>query len=99
MLTIFLFDFSYRVYLDKNVSLQLNKGRKVSGTLRGYDQFMNLVLGNAIEETSGNQKNNVGIVVVRGNSILQVSGPTLCIFHDVILISYSIVVGIARLKT
>eukprot|EP01040_Poterioochromonas_malhamensis_P004083 gene4083-4367_t len=59
-------------YLDKTISLQLNKGRKVSGTLRGYDQFMNLVLGNAIEEVSqGNQVKNIGMVVIRGNSVLQ----------------------------
>lgn len=53
-----------RDYLDKTISLQLNKGRKVSGTLRGYDQFMNLVLGNAVEEISqGNQVKNIGMVV------------------------------------
>jgi LSM domain len=34
-----------RSYLDRTVSLQLNKNRKVVGTLRGYDQFMNVVLG------------------------------------------------------
>eukprot|EP01039_Chlorochromonas_danica_P002814 gene2816-3068_t len=58
-------------YLDKTVALHLNKNRKVTGTLRGYDQFMNLVLGNAIEEASNNQRNNIGMVVVRGNSIVQ----------------------------
>ncbi len=51
-----------RAYLDKTVALQLNKGRKVSGTLRGYDQFMNLVLGDAVEEAN-NIRNNIGIVV------------------------------------
>ncbi len=48
--------------MDKTVALQLNKGRKVSGTLRGYDQFMNLVLGDAVEEAN-NIRNNIGIVV------------------------------------
>lgn len=42
---------SYRGYLDKSVSLQLNKGRRVTGTLRGFDQFMNIVLGDAVDET------------------------------------------------
>lgn len=61
----------FRAYLDKTISLQLNKGRKVTGTLRGYDQFMNIVLGDAVEEKV-NQKNNLGVIVIRGNSILQV---------------------------
>lgn len=65
----------HRSYLDKQVTLSLNKNRKVTGTLRGYDQFMNIVLGEAVEEVSvaGGSKaeNNIGMVVVRGNSILQ----------------------------
>lgn len=44
------------------MSLQLNKGRKVTGVLRGYDQFMNIVLDGAIEEI-GSTTNNIGMVV------------------------------------
>ena len=55
-------DFVNRSYLDKKISLHLNKGRKVVGTLRGYDQFMNIVLGDATEESNGND-NNIGMVV------------------------------------
>lgn len=54
--------FKIRSYLDKRISLHLNKGRKVIGTLRGYDQFMNIVLGDAIEESNGND-NIIGMVV------------------------------------
>lgn len=57
-------------YLDKEVALQLNKGRKVIGTLRGFDPFMNLAVGNAVEEVN-NQRTNIGLVVIRGSSILQ----------------------------
>lgn len=52
-----------RSYLDKRISLHLNKGRKVVGTLRGYDQFMNIVLGDATEEKSGNDSIDIGMVV------------------------------------
>lgn len=52
-----------RSYLDKSVSLQLNKGRKVSGILRGYDQFMNIVLDATVEDLGGNKSNNIGMVV------------------------------------
>jgi len=60
-----------RSYLEKTISLHLNKNRKVSGTLRGYDQFMNIVLGDAFEETKDKDSNPIGSVVIRGNSILQ----------------------------
>eukprot|EP00596_Hydrurales_sp_CCMP1899_P004927 CAMPEP_0119041728 /NCGR_PEP_ID=MMETSP1177-20130426/13239_1 /TAXON_ID=2985 /ORGANISM="Ochromonas sp, Strain CCMP1899" /LENGTH=73 /DNA_ID=CAMNT_0007007987 /DNA_START=77 /DNA_END=298 /DNA_ORIENTATION=- len=58
-------------YLDKTISLHLNKGRRVKGTLRGYDQFMNIVLGDAVEEVTGVADGKIGMVVVRGNSIVQ----------------------------
>jgi small nuclear ribonucleoprotein G len=59
-----------RSYLDKNISLHLNKGRKVSGTLRGYDQFMNIVLGDALEEVSTNENKPIGMVVCISNIFL-----------------------------
>lgn len=61
-----------RAYLDRTISLSLNKNRKVVGTLRGYDQFMNVVLENAIDKTPSNaSEENVGTLVIRGNNILQ----------------------------
>ena len=62
-LTYALFSSPPRSYLDKRISLHLNKGRKVVGTLRGYDQFMNIVLGDATEEKSGNDSIDIGMVV------------------------------------
>lgn len=68
----------FRIYLDKPVCVHLNKNRKVTGTLRGYDQFMNIVLDGAEEDTSSSatttasmDKNDMGMVVIRGNSIVQ----------------------------
>eukprot|EP01033_Poteriospumella_lacustris_P001585 gene1586-1150_t len=59
-------------YLEKTIQLQLNKGRKVQGTLLGYDQFMNVVLSNAVEEEKATGRANpIGMVTIRGNSILQ----------------------------
>lgn len=49
--------------MDKTISLHLNKGRKVSGTLRGYDQFMNIVLDEAVDETPGITSGGIGMVV------------------------------------
>jgi small nuclear ribonucleoprotein G len=45
-----------------NSSVKLNANRVVVGTLRGFDQFMNLVVDNTIE-VNGNEKNEIGMVV------------------------------------
>lgn len=49
--------------MDKKMSLKLNGGRAVSGILRGFDPFMNLVLDETVEECKDGQKNNIGMVV------------------------------------
>ncbi|KAL6496327.1 hypothetical protein OROGR_029585 [Orobanche gracilis] len=65
-------------YMDKKLqslssmlSLKLNANRLVIGTLRGFDQFMNLVIDNTVEVT-GNEKTDIGMVVIRGNSVVTV---------------------------
>ncbi|CAG8513472.1 7066_t:CDS:2 [Rhizophagus irregularis] len=50
-------------YMEKRLFIQLNGGRKVTGILRGYDPFMNLVLDDTVEEVSSSEKHNVGMVV------------------------------------
>ncbi|KAJ3332824.1 hypothetical protein HDU76_012947 [Blyttiomyces sp. JEL0837] len=57
-------------YMDKRLYLQLNGNRKVTGILRGFDPFMNIVLEDAIEEVSPSEKTNIGMIVIRGNSIV-----------------------------
>lgn len=56
-------------YMDKRLSLRLNGARVVTGVLRGFDPFMNLVIDDAVEETKTGEKNNIGMVVIRGNSV------------------------------
>ncbi|KAK2163674.1 hypothetical protein LSH36_75g04027 [Paralvinella palmiformis] len=57
-------------YMDKKLQLRLNGSRIVAGVLRGFDPFMNIVIDEAIEETKTGQKNSIGMVVIRGNSIV-----------------------------
>ena len=57
-------------YMDKALAVKVNGNRKVSGVLRGYDQFLNLVLEAAIEDFDGEEV-PIGMVVLRGNSIIQ----------------------------
>jgi len=59
-------------FVDKRLALRLNKNRRVSGVLRGYDQFMNVVIDNCVEEISAQEKNELGMVVIRGNSIVMI---------------------------
>ncbi|KAF4343208.1 small nuclear ribonucleo G [Fusarium beomiforme] len=57
-------------YLDKRLFVQLNGSRKVIGILRGYDVFLNIVLDEAVEEKEGGEKQRIGMVVIRGNSVV-----------------------------
>ncbi|KAL3338248.1 hypothetical protein AABB24_030409, partial [Solanum stoloniferum] len=58
-------------YMDKQLQIKLNANRQVVGTLRGFDQFMNLVIDNTVE-VNGNDKNEIGMVVIRGNSVVTI---------------------------
>lgn len=51
--------------MDKRMMLKLNGGRAVTGILRGFDPFMNVVLDDTVEECKDNTKNNIGMVVSR----------------------------------
>lgn len=50
-------------FLDKRLNLKLNGNRSVSGTLRGFDVFMNVVLDDATEDVSPTEKARLGMVV------------------------------------
>jgi small nuclear ribonucleoprotein G len=62
--------------MDLRVDLRLNAGRHVAGVLKGYDQFLNIVLDNAIEIRDGKngpgseEKRELGTIVIRGNSVV-----------------------------
>ena len=53
--------------------MKINGNRLVTGTLRGYDPFMNLVIDDAVEQLKGsNTQNPIGMVVIRGNSVVMI---------------------------
>ncbi|KAF7717154.1 Uncharacterized protein PECH_004002 [Penicillium ucsense] len=64
-------------YMDKEVQVKFNGGREVTGTLKGYDQLMNLVLDDVKEtmrDDAGNQTTrSLGLIVARGTLIVLIS--------------------------
>jgi small nuclear ribonucleoprotein G len=49
--------------MDRRIYLHVQGGRAVSGVLRGFDIFLNLVLDQASEELGGGQKKPCGMIV------------------------------------
>ncbi len=71
-MALIIFYYTYIIrYLDKKLLLRLNAGRVIIGTLRGYDQFMNLVLENAAEMKGSESIPIPSMCVVRGCSVVQ----------------------------
>lgn len=49
--------------MDRRLYLHLQGGRELSGVLRGFDMFLNLVMDNAFEELGGGVRKPCGMVV------------------------------------
>ncbi|CCF35428.1 LSM domain-containing protein [Colletotrichum higginsianum] len=64
-------------YMDKQITVKFNGGREVTGTLKGYDALMNLVLDEVQEvmrDEEGNETTrSLGLVVARGTLLVLVS--------------------------
>lgn len=64
-------------YMDKEITVKFNGGREVTGTLKGYDALMNLVL-DEVQETLRDEDGNestrsLGLVVARGTLLVVIS--------------------------
>lgn len=42
-------------YMDKKLQLKLNGGRTITGILRGFDPFMNLVIDETVENVKSGE--------------------------------------------
>ncbi|KAI4180529.1 MAG: hypothetical protein LQ348_005182 [Seirophora lacunosa] len=64
-------------YMDKEITVKFNGGREVVGTLKGYDQLMNLVLDDVKEtlrDDAGNETTRpLGLIVARGTLLVLIS--------------------------
>ncbi len=58
--------------LNKKINLLLKDGRQLTGTLTGFDDYMNMVL-NDTEESYNEEKKRLGMVVLRGNNVVSIA--------------------------
>lgn len=60
--------------LDKRVSLLLKDGRTLEGRLTGFDEYMNMVLGEAVENgADGNGERRLGTAIIRGSNVVSIA--------------------------
>jgi len=68
-------------FIDRGVRVKLSGGREVTGTLKGYDQLLNLVLDGCVEYMRDREDalkvteetRELGLLVCRGTSVIVVS--------------------------
>lgn len=60
--------------IGKVVLIKLKGDKTISGSLRGFDQHMNLLLDSSVER-SGGAENEMGTIVVRGDNVVMISPP------------------------
>ncbi|KAJ4307467.1 U6 snRNP-associated protein Lsm7 [Neodidymelliopsis sp. IMI 364377] len=64
-------------YMDKQITVKFSGGREVIGTLKGYDQLMNLVLDEVKEamtdEDGTIRYRKLGLIVARGTLLVVIS--------------------------
>lgn len=59
--------------LESPILVGLKGGKEYRGTLKGYDIHMNLVIHNADELKEGNAVRRLGMVIIRGDSVVFIS--------------------------
>lgn len=61
-----------KTMVNKRFLVKLNGNRKVTGVLRGFDAFMNIVLDDCEDESPlrVQSKEIQGLMIIRGNSII-----------------------------
>ena len=58
---------------DKRVIVELKNGKAFSGKLKAFDIHVNVVLEDAEERADGEVKRKLGIIFIRGDTIVMIS--------------------------
>jgi|NorSeaMetagenome_1021524.scaffolds.fasta_scaffold13724_3 small nuclear ribonucleoprotein G len=62
-------NFKLKLYLSEKIFIQLISDQKVSGILRGFDQFLNIVIDDAYI-IDKKEKQFIGTTLIRGDMII-----------------------------
>ena len=57
-------------FLDKNVLINIQGGRKIKGTLRGYDLFLNIVVDEAVEQVQAENNQHLWVDGARCGTVV-----------------------------
>ncbi len=57
---------------DKNVIVELKNGKQYLGKLKAFDIHINVVLNDAEERIDGEVKRKLGVVFLRGDTIIMI---------------------------
>jgi len=57
------------------VLVKLRGGRSIRGKLQGFDQHMNLLLGEAEDVSVAEKTETLGTIIVRGDNVIVISPP------------------------
>ena len=58
---------------DKRVLVELKNGKQFIGNLKSFDIHINIVLENAEERANGEMTRKLGVVFLRGDTIIMIS--------------------------
>ena len=58
---------------NKQVLVELKNGKQLAGKLKAFDIHINVVLEDAQERENGEMKRNLGVVFLRGDTIILIS--------------------------
>jgi len=58
---------------DKRVMIELKNNKQIIGNLKAFDIHINTVLDDAEEHVEGKMKRKLGLVFIRGDTIVMIS--------------------------